>query len=441
MATKYVGYTNKKDNKVLYKVNNHDYSDTSPTKYTSDRVSLQNLSNSAGANPFNTSLEEFSRNTVGDEAYQAGLAAYGLPNDAGSYQKNSLISGSSSSSKTYTPATTGDKPSFNWSGVKPTYSSSYSSQIQGLLNQILNKEKFSYNYTSDPLYEQYRDVYTREGNLAMRDAMGSSAALTGGYGNSYGTTAASQANQQYMGKLSAVIPQLEQLAYQKYQDEVADRYNQMNVLNTLENNEYNRYRDDVSDYYQDYSNAYNEYAGKLSQYNYENEQKTAKDQWNTQWAYQQQDALDRTQAAKELAYKYAAAGLAYPYSDLEGLYSGSLYNPVKASGSSGSGTGKTGRKRSGGSSKNGYSSKASNEYKGAAASQLAPMLSTYKKQGKSNVYLANIVEGAVNKGNITGGQAVDLAKQFGFQNELYKKSQTTSGKKTPILGGNRRTEK
>ena len=273
----------------------------------------------------------------------------------------------------------------------------------------------------------------------MRDTMGSSAALTGGYGNSYGTTAASQANQQYMGKLSAVIPQLEQLAYQKYQDEVADRYNQMNVLNTLENNEYNRYRDDVSDYYQDYSNAYNEYTGKLSQYNYENEQKTAKDQWNTQWAYQQQqDALDRTQAAKELAYKYAAAGLAYPYDDLNGLYSGSLYSPVKASGSSGSGTGK---KRSGGSSKSVSTPKASNEYKGAAASQLAPMLSTYKKQGKSNVYLANIVEGAVNKGNITGGQAVDLAKQFGFQNELYKKSQTTSGKKTPILGGNRRTEK
>lgn len=360
----------------------------------------------------------------GADQYRSNLAAYGLSSKK-SYPQN--------------PNESGVKPSFNWSGVKPTYSSSYSSQIQGLLNQILNKEKFSYNYTSDPLYEQYRDVYTREGNLAMRDAMGSSAALTGGYGNSYGTTAASQANQQYMGKLSAVIPQLEQLAYQKYQDEVADRYNQMNVLNTLENNEYNRYRDDVSDYYQDYSNAYNEYAGKLSQYNYENEQKTAKDQWNTQWAYQQQqDALDRTQAAKELAYKYAAAGLAYPYDDLNGLYSGSLYNPVKASGSSGSGTGK---KRSSGSSKSGYSSKASNEYKGAAASQLAPMLSTYKKQGKSNVYLANIVEGAVNKGNITGDQAVDLAKQFGFQNELHKKSQTTSGKKIPILGGNRRTEK
>ena len=360
----------------------------------------------------------------GADQYRSNLAAYGLSSKK-SYPQN--------------PNEPGVKPSFNWSGVKPTYSSSYSSQIQGLLNQILNKEKFSYNYTSDPLYEQYRDVYTREGNLAMRDAMGSSAALTGGYGNSYGTTAASQANQQYMGKLSAVIPQLEQLAYQKYQDEVADRYNQMNVLNTLENNEYNRYRDDVSDYYQDYSNAYNEYAGKLSQYNYENEQKTAKDQWNTQWAYQQQqDALDRTQAAKELAYKYAAAGLAYPYDDLNGLYSGSLYSPVKASGSSGSGTGK---KRSGGSSKSVSTPKASNEYKGAAASQLAPMLSTYKKQGKSNVYLANIVEGAVNKGNITGGQAVDLAKQFGFQNELYKKSQTTSGKKTPILGGNRRTEK
>lgn len=422
MATKYTSATNK--NGKRYNV----YDDE-----RNNRVNIYAENGAAGSTPDNPAFETFSKPTPsgnndgtynGADQYRSNLAAYGLSSKK-SYPQN--------------PNEPGVKPSFNWSGVKPTYSSSYSSQIQGLLNQILNKEKFSYNYTSDPLYEQYRDVYTREGNLAMRDAMGSSAALTGGYGNSYGTTAASQANQQYMGKLSAVIPQLEQLAYQKYQDEVADRYNQMNVLNTLENNEYNRYRDDVSDYYQDYSNAYNEYAGKLSQYNYENEQKTAKDQWNTQWAYQQQqDALDRTQAAKELAYKYAAAGLAYPYDDLNGLYSGSLYSPVKASGSSGSGTGK---KRTRGPSKSVSTPKASNEYKGAAASQLAPMLSTYKKQGKSNVYLANIVEGAVNKGNITGGQAVDLAKQFGFQNELYKKSQTTSGKKIPILGGNRRAKK
>ena len=75
----------------------------------------------------------------GADQYRSNLAAYGLSSKK-SYPQN--------------PNEPGVKPSFNWSGVKPTYSSSYSSQIQGLLNQILNKEKFSYNYTSDPLYEQ-----------------------------------------------------------------------------------------------------------------------------------------------------------------------------------------------------------------------------------------------------------------------------------------------
>ena len=73
------------------------------------------------------------------------------------------------------------------------YESQYSNQIDELLNSILNREDFTYDINADPLYNQYREQYVREGNNAMRDTMGQAAGLTGGYGSSYSGIAGSQA--------------------------------------------------------------------------------------------------------------------------------------------------------------------------------------------------------------------------------------------------------
>ncbi len=86
------------------------------------------------------------------------------------------------------------------------YQSSYQEQIDALLSKVLNREKFSYDVSADPVYQQYKDQYTRLGNMAMRDTMGNAAALTGGYGNSYATTAGSQAYQGYLSQLNNVVP-------------------------------------------------------------------------------------------------------------------------------------------------------------------------------------------------------------------------------------------
>ena len=153
---------------------------------------------------------------------------------------------------------------FSFSGTRPTYTSPYQDQIDALLSQIQNRPDFSYNYVEDPTYEIYRDQYTREGNLAMRDAIGNSAALSGGYGNSYGTTAGSQAYQAYLGQLNAIVPELEQLAYQRYQDEGTDLYNQYSLVKGREDTDYGRYRDTVSDYYSDLSDARSAYNSERS---------------------------------------------------------------------------------------------------------------------------------------------------------------------------------
>lgn len=205
---------------------------------------------------------------------------------------------------------------FSFSGTRPSYTSPYQDQIDALLSQIQNRPDFSYNYVEDPTYEIYRDQYTREGNLAMRDAIGNSAALSGGYGNSYGTTAGSQAYQAYLGQLNAIVPELEQLAYQRYQDEGTDLYNQLSALSALENAAYGQYRDQVGDYYNDYQLAYQEYSDALAQENYRNEFDYQRGQDNlaySQWLQEFEQA--QQEAARDLAYRYAAAGMVYPYDD------------------------------------------------------------------------------------------------------------------------------
>lgn len=143
------------------------------------------------------------------------------------------------------------------------YSSNYSKGIQDTLNRILNREDFSYDFNADALYNQYKDAYMQQGKIAAQNAAAGAALNSGGYGNSYGTTAAALANQQYMTQLNDKIPELYQLALDRYNNETNNLYNKYNVLGTQDDREYGRYVDEranlVSDrdyYSNDYYNIY-----------------------------------------------------------------------------------------------------------------------------------------------------------------------------------------
>lgn len=90
-------------------------------------------------------------------------------------------------------------------------------------NEIENRKPFEYDYESDPVYQAYRDMYTREGDRAMRDVMGEYAANTGGYINSAGITAGALANNYYMQQLNDKIPQLYDSAYARYNQDYRDK--------------------------------------------------------------------------------------------------------------------------------------------------------------------------------------------------------------------------
>lgn len=123
------------------------------------------------------------------------------------------------------------------------YQSKWADQVNSIIDKILNRESFNYNFNEDPLYWQYAEQYTRKGKLAMQDTMGQAAALTGGYGNSYASTAGNQAYQEYLSQLNEVIPELRRMALDEYNMEGQELYNQYGLLSDQEAQDYGRYMD------------------------------------------------------------------------------------------------------------------------------------------------------------------------------------------------------
>lgn len=149
----------------------------------------------------------------------------------------------------------------------------YSNQgtFDDIMNKILNREKFSYDLNGDALYQQYKDKYIKQGKMAMQDTMGQAAAMTGGYGNSYAATAGNQAYQASLENLNDVIPELYQMAYDKYNQEGQELYNQYGMLSDDRNAEYGMWGDKYNkltadrDYYgNEANNAYAKDYGEWS---------------------------------------------------------------------------------------------------------------------------------------------------------------------------------
>ena len=154
------------------------------------------------------------------------------------------------------------------------YSSAYTDRINELIDKM-GSRKFSYDVNADALYNQYKDSYMRQGKQAMQDTVGQAAAMTGGYGNSYAATAGSQAYQSYLDQLNDRIPELYQLAMDRYNMEGSDMQNMYSILANQDANDYAKYRDTVADYQNDRSYYDTRYQNLYAQ---------AQNLWGQNWS-------------------------------------------------------------------------------------------------------------------------------------------------------------
>lgn len=159
------------------------------------------------------------------------------------------------------------------------------------LSQYQNRDPFSYDFNSDALYNQYKDMYVQQGRMAMMDTMGQAAAMTGGYGNSYAQAVGQQAYNQQLNQLNDVMPELYQMALNRYTQEGQDLLNMYDIYMGRENDNYAKYLDSVQQYndqvdmaMKNYQNIYDEYVGAY-------DQDYSETQTERQWDYQdKQDA-------------------------------------------------------------------------------------------------------------------------------------------------------
>ena len=130
----------------------------------------------------------------------------------------------------------------------PVYDDSARRQQSALYEQIAARGPFLYDVDQDPLYRLSRDRYVQNGRMAMKDSMGQAAALTGGYGSSYGQAVGQQQYDASLRGLSALIPELYQQAYQMYRDQGDALQQQADLLGKQADRDYDRYRDELGDW-------------------------------------------------------------------------------------------------------------------------------------------------------------------------------------------------
>ena len=138
--------------------------------------------------------------------------------------------------------------------TKPgAYQSKYQGQIDRVMQNITDRKPFQYDVNGDALYQQYKDRYTQMGRQAMQDTMGQAAALTGGYGNTYAQNVGQQAYGAYMQGLTDKIPELYQLALDKYDRDATLEKEKYSVLKDADATDYGRWGDRLNQWNTDRS--------------------------------------------------------------------------------------------------------------------------------------------------------------------------------------------
>ncbi|MBR5572136.1 MAG: peptidoglycan-binding protein [Oscillospiraceae bacterium] len=121
------------------------------------------------------------------------------------------------------------------------YTSAFDDQLAALYEEMNSREAFSYDPAADAAFQSYLKRYARQGKAAMEDTVAQGAHLSGGYGSSYAQSAGAQAYNDYLARLSDVLPQLQEAAYRRYTDEGAALLESYKLLSSRDEADYEKY--------------------------------------------------------------------------------------------------------------------------------------------------------------------------------------------------------
>lgn len=249
-------------------------------------------------------------NNYANTNYSAGAGGLGSQIDSAQSKLNSL---------------------YNNNNLSQQFKYSKQNQYNDALNAISNRKAFSYDLANDQLFQQAKQQYQAMGKTAMADTIGQASAMTGGYGNSYATTAGAQAYNNYLQQLNNSIGDYYAMALSTYNGETdrlngvfnaysADRSteanewsNNWNVYNQLYSQYYNQFSDmlnkDMSAWQQKGSNLYN--AANLASSQYNTASSNDINTWSTGESMRaEQASQEETERANRIQEAYQNAQLA-----------------------------------------------------------------------------------------------------------------------------------
>ena len=319
------------------------------------------------------------------------------------------------------------------------YQSQWQSQLNEVVNKIMNREEFSYDLNGDALYQQYKDKYIQQGKMAMGDAIGQASAMTGGYGNSYAQSVGQQMYQKELQNLNDIVPELYQMAYDKYNQEGQDLYNQFSVLGSQEERDYGRYRDSVTDWqnergyltdrydsernfdYSKYNNernfAYGQYADdrNFAYGQYSDDRNLAYDKYSADrsLAYDQYSD-DKTLAYNEHRNAIADAQWQAEFDEAKRQFDEQMATRNSSGGSSGGSGGSTG---SGSGSGSGSTGSGSGSTGNATPKAIPDHIAKKAAEFEDNESLAEWAYSLEDSGVIEEGQAAQLISTYFDHNE------------------------
>ena len=147
------------------------------------------------------------------------------------------------------------------------YQSPYKAQIDSRMQNLGNRN-FAYNYREDPTYQQYKRQYETTARRASENAQANAAAVSGGFGSSWATTAGEDAYANAMSGLDDVANGLYTQALNSYTDESNNMYTQLQNLMQAESQAQQQYNQSLSNYYNNlnyYQTQYQNEANRQQQ--------------------------------------------------------------------------------------------------------------------------------------------------------------------------------
>ena len=177
-------------------------------------------------------------------------------------------------------------------------------QADSLMQQYIDRGSFSWNPETDKGFQQYASLMKDQGNLAMRDTMAKAASMTGGYGNSYATSAAGQTYNQYLANIDQKANDYYAMALDAFNQEGNDLLNKASLANAAWESEYNRLYEDAATRAQ--YGDYQDYIGMLGVSD-EDYRTTMQNSLPAPTTEQVQGYLEAVKQGTDKAKEYAAA--------------------------------------------------------------------------------------------------------------------------------------